>query len=107
MVFCNDAATAESCTLSLHDALPILPRGGRFGRGGGGAFEGGHDLFHRLAHRDVVVEAEPGHDHGGRSEEHTSELQSRQYIVCRLLLETTPPPRTGSASALRSAPARR
>src|SRR3712207_8219043 len=26
-------------------------------------------------------------DHGGRSEEHTSELQSRQYLVCRLLLE--------------------
>src|SRR3712207_8476524 len=31
----------------------------------------------------------PAHDHGGagRSEEHTSELQSRQYLVCRLLLE--------------------
>src|SRR3712207_6933175 len=27
---------------------------------------------------------------GGRSEEHTSELQSRQYLVCRLLLETQP-----------------
>src|SRR3712207_7303258 len=32
----------------------------------------------------VVVEAEPGPP--GRSEEHTSELQSRQYLVCRLLL---------------------
>src|SRR3712207_7584220 len=31
---------------------------------------------------------EPGGDHG-RSEEHTSELQSRQYLVCRLLLEKT------------------
>src|SRR3712207_8332490 len=28
-----------------------------------------------------------GDAHGGRSEEHTSELQSRQYLVCRLLLE--------------------
>src|SRR3712207_8298114 len=27
--------------------------------------------------------------HGERSEEHTSELQSRQYLVCRLLLEKT------------------
>src|SRR3712207_8524408 len=29
----------------------------------------------------------PGEGGGGRSEEHTSELQSRQYLVCRLLLE--------------------
>src|SRR3712207_8658603 len=29
----------------------------------------------------------PGQDVEGRSEEHTSELQSRQYLVCRLLLE--------------------
>src|SRR3712207_8192288 len=28
-------------------------------------------------------------EHGARSEEHTSELQSRQYLVCRLLLEKT------------------
>src|SRR5947209_9835213 len=34
----------------------------------------------RVAPRDLVR-------HGGRSEEHTSELQSRQYLVCRLLLE--------------------
>src|SRR3712207_7366040 len=31
--------------------------------------------------------AEPARSPGGRSEEHTSELQSRQYLVCRLLLE--------------------
>src|SRR3712207_8712623 len=29
----------------------------------------------------------PGRQHAARSEEHTSELQSRQYLVCRLLLE--------------------
>src|SRR3712207_8612749 len=44
----------------------------------------GHEALHRL----VVVALE--HDvrlETGRSEEHTSELQSRQYLVCRLLLE--------------------
>src|SRR3712207_6855342 len=43
-------------------------------------------------HEWFVVEAlggepRPEEHHGGRSEEHTSELQSRQYLVCRLLLE--------------------
>src|SRR3712207_8290476 len=33
-------------------------------------------------HDDLLL-----HTHSGRSEEHTSELQSRQYLVCRLLLE--------------------
>src|SRR3712207_8022479 len=37
----------------------------------------------RADRRDVAL----GHDQGLRSEEHTSELQSRQYLVCRLLLE--------------------
>src|SRR3712207_7511870 len=37
--------------------------------------------------RLVEPEQPPGRDRGGRSEEHTSELQSRQYLVCRLLLE--------------------
>src|SRR5215217_9767328 len=35
----------------------------------------------------TVNEARPREERGGRSEEHTSELQSRQYLVCRLLLE--------------------
>src|SRR6476620_12689480 len=64
--FFNDTATTEIYTLSLHDALPI--------RGSGTADHG-----HQPAHR-------PGRA-ARRSEEHTSELQSRQYIVCRLLLE--------------------
>src|SRR3712207_7029221 len=38
-----------------------------------------HDAQHRLADRARLAER--------RSEEHTSELQSRQYLVCRLLLE--------------------
>src|SRR3712207_8981210 len=43
---------------------------------------------------DVLVALLPHEAPGreeGRSEEHTSELQSRQYLVCRLLLEKTPP----------------
>src|SRR3712207_1742933 len=36
---------------------------------------------------DVLIADEDGIYHPGRSEEHTSELQSRQYLVCRLLLE--------------------
>src|SRR5258707_3773775 len=71
--FFNDTATTEIYTLSLHDALPIFIRfretGARFAR-----------LPRFLAGFRV-------HDTQKRSEEHTSELQSRQYLVCRLLLE--------------------
>src|SRR3712207_7100952 len=113
--FFNDTATTEIYTLSLHDALPIsvyIPGEIRdsgyarvqleqidiarriiakypeafelatseadirraFARGRIGSLlgmEGGHAIENSL----------------GRSEEHTSELQSRQYLVCRLLLE--------------------
>src|SRR3712207_8403013 len=61
----------------------------------------GEDDLDRLAARDrvlgdlhgtdVLVPAEAGLDGSGRSEEHTSELQSRQYLVCRLLLEKKKP----------------
>src|SRR3712207_7825967 len=45
-----------------------------------------------VAARDETLRGGGGHGRGGpavgvRSEEHTSELQSRQYLVCRLLLE--------------------
>src|SRR3712207_7699165 len=84
--FFNDTATTEIYTLSLHDALPICtaPFFGavpivsaaaaavnRRARAGGGS---------RPA-------APPARPRWRRSEEHTSELQSRQYLVCRLLLE--------------------
>src|SRR2546422_7421240 len=81
--FFNDTATTEIYTLSLHDALPISikgvnPRTKRpfiwhmfHARGGGGASPAG----------DGWETA------GERSEEHTSELQSRLHLVCRLLLE--------------------
>src|SRR5215217_9778502 len=70
--FFNDTATTEIYTLSLHDALPIY-RAGRDARRQRLAGQAGG----RRAHRPRL----------GRSEEHTSELQSRQYLVCRLLLE--------------------
>src|SRR3712207_7808554 len=41
----------------------------------------------RAGVRDAVLRALPGRERPQRSEEHTSELQSRQYLVCRLLLE--------------------
>src|SRR3712207_9532508 len=90
LFFFNDTATTEIYTLSLHDALPISgaraadrvpPVRGRVRgeRGGAGARSPGGP---RARGADV--------QHGpsvSRSEEHTSELQSRQYLVCRLLLE--------------------
>src|SRR5215210_2953074 len=68
--FFNDTATTEIYTLSLHDALPIC-------QADGGDHDSGRSL--RAAPRGL-----PGPD---RSEEHTSELQSPMYLVCRLLLE--------------------
>src|SRR6202021_3957903 len=63
--FFNDTATTEIYTLSLHDALPILIFAVHWRLAPAGGFPGW----------------------ANRSEEHTSELQSRQYLVCRLLLE--------------------
>src|SRR5438477_8232363 len=70
--FFTDTATTEIYTLSLHDALPISPRGNvpRPPRG---------DRAAVAADDRVVAQA--------RSEEHTSELQSHVNLVCRLLLE--------------------
>src|SRR3712207_8943541 len=88
--FFNDTATTEIYTLSLHDALPIFTdemvgslitydnTTDVFTVDGGpaSATPGGRV-------RAVLSPREPA----SRSEEHTSELQSRQYLVCRLLLE--------------------
>src|SRR5258708_39885465 len=68
--FFNDTATTEIYTLSLHDALPICPR----------ASEPMFGAPPKPAMREVVTVEE-------RSEEHTSELQSPDHLVCRLLLE--------------------
>src|SRR6185312_17277674 len=64
--FFNDTATTEIYTLSLHDALPISCPSRSRSRPG--------PCTRRSTRKP-------------RSEEHTSELQSRSDLVCRLLLE--------------------
>src|SRR6266511_6300497 len=68
--FFNDTATTEIYTLSLHDALPIY-------------------LDSYLVHDLVLVGPPALPPLKARSEEHTSELQSRENLECRLLLEKT------------------
>src|SRR3712207_7862721 len=92
--FFNDTATTEIYTLSLHDALPISGRAAL--RHLRGLLRRGPVRSARAAHR--AVRARRGARGGpavplrpARSEEHTSELQSRQYLVCRLLLEQKTP----------------
>src|SRR3712207_7095833 len=77
--FFNDTATTEIYTLSLHDALPIY-----LGRAGERPVVPAA-LPARVG--DRRSDRAPARDPALRSEEHTSELQSRQYLVCRLLLE--------------------
>src|SRR3712207_6968031 len=84
--FFNDTATTEIYTLSLHDALPICARPARAAGAGRGAGRGRAGTPRRRARRARAARAR-GPTRRGRSEEHTSELQSRQYLVCRLLLE--------------------
>src|SRR5436309_13181501 len=67
LFFFNDTATTEIYTLSLHDALPI-------------------SRWHRPLRERATPVREP-RPAAARSEEHTSELQSRENLVCRLLLE--------------------
>src|SRR3712207_8909096 len=87
--FFNDTATTEIYTLSLHDALPISGRG-----------QDGHVVPTREPPGRVDQLRQPSCGRRGtqarsvglpdgdpRSEEHTSELQSRPYLVCRLLLD--------------------
>src|SRR3712207_9345432 len=86
----NDTATTEIYTLSLHDALPISKEILRM-RVQLDELLAHHtgqesEKIHKDTERDFVMSAEEAREYG-RSEEHTSELQSRQYLVCRLLLE--------------------
>src|SRR5437763_16948071 len=80
------SCTPQLYSLSLHDALPILsarvwcrrslyrlPAAGERGR-----FDGTTNVLVALSVRTTLIFA--------RSEEHTSELQSPMYLVCRLLL---------------------
>src|SRR5437763_11117132 len=82
--FFTATATTEIYTLSLHDALPIWPRAGA------GAEPPRRSDARGAAGRRPRAALPRGRDRPrspGRSEEHTSELQSPMYLVCRLLLE--------------------
>src|SRR3989441_2583657 len=72
--FFNDTATTEIYTLSLHDALPISV---------------GREPMTEAGKREIVWRPTKEYVERSRirSEEHTSELQSLAYLVCRLLLE--------------------
>src|SRR3712207_7324245 len=91
--FFNDTATTEIYTLSLHDALPISH--GPFPCSplqsncyiSAPCFLSSQSLLKPMS---IRFSLRPCH----RSEEHTSELQSRQYLVCRLLLEKKKTPNT-------------
>src|SRR3712207_7075481 len=97
--FFNDTATTEIYTLSLHDALPIYfayptsPTRAVLDRArcGRGCFTDS-DVTKRMRPHPARCRCGSAActspiDDSRRSEEHTSELQSRQYLVCRLLLE--------------------
>src|SRR2546429_8660059 len=77
LFFFNDTATTEIYTLSLHDALPISKLQYYHACSAQSVESDTYDRLSRSIARRVLI----------RSEEHTSELQSRLHLVCRLLLE--------------------
>src|SRR5439155_2093028 len=91
--FFTDTPTTEIYTLSLHDALPISARDAAL-----------IDLKRHpeLDHDEEIWVAFTERIVLGRSEEHTSELQSRGHLVCRLLLE-----KKNKESETRNSPDRR
>src|SRR3712207_8403449 len=91
--FFKDTATAEIYTLSLPDALPISSTATPLRRGSPAPVSAPvvrsrstacAPPKNRLRDSNIVMSWPSS---SSRSEEHTSELQSRQYLVCRLLLE--------------------
>src|SRR3712207_8215263 len=85
--FFNDTATTEIYTLSLHDALPISSRRRTSRpRPCSGASRRWRSSP-RASRSSSATSGRKRSTRSPRSEEHTSELQSRQYLVCRLLLE--------------------
>src|SRR2546428_8523865 len=93
--FFNDTATTEIYTLSLHDALPIY-----LGRRSRGVPHRPPSSASHVQRGDEGRGRAQGRRLHRRSEEHTSELQSRSDLVCRLLLEkkTTHPEREAAAN---------
>src|SRR5690606_42106292 len=92
--FFTRTSPPELSPLSLHDALPIYGCGHRSGWLAGGATpsRSGWTSSGSLVCADQRPRARP------RSEEHTSELQSRENLVCRLLLEKKKHKRTNKSS---------
>src|SRR5690349_24622305 len=84
--FFNDTATTEIYTLSLHDALPISPE--KIGR------KWDTHVIRDVRNLERMTWV-------SRSEEHTSELQSRRDLVCRLLLEKKKKNNTALANYMR------
>src|SRR5690606_40264293 len=92
LLFCSTTATTDVYTLSLHDALPIsLPEAARIGLR---CWKQPVLLLLRcctgarpLLCQSRVTGCDERQKNNERSEEHTSELQSRENLVCRLLLE--------------------
>src|SRR5687767_15559596 len=82
--FFNDTPPTEIYTLSLHDALPIYRARARAGRRGSRAAERRRGVAAPLSRFSL---RRGRNSASARSEEHTSELQSLAYLVCRLLLE--------------------
>src|SRR3712207_9337930 len=87
----NDTATTEIYTLSLRDALPFSvitdhPRQALFVPDTRLEPVVLRELLQGAPYEDLAV-LDGAASVNPRSEEHTSELQSRQYLVCRLLLE--------------------
>src|SRR5206468_5588506 len=104
--FLTDTAPPDIHTLSLHDALPIWFEGGKGFPGGSVVVSPGGQIVLRgplfeeavltydidldeltRARAEIPKQRARGDRDVARSEEHTSELQSRSDIVCRLLLE--------------------
>src|SRR3712207_9436232 len=90
--FVNSTATTEIYSPSRHGALPIFKYGAGVNSTVGGAsvavpgaLRGWEALLGRHGRLTLAENLAPAVRF--RSEEHTSELQSRQYLVCRLLLE--------------------
>src|SRR5205809_2342553 len=85
--FLNEPPPPAIYTLSLHDALPIFA--GEAER----RLVAGLEQLPRMQREVFLLRAQQGFEYeeiaaaGTRSEEHTSELQSRLHLVCRLLLE--------------------
>src|SRR3712207_9013448 len=97
MFFFNDTATTEIYTLSLHDALPIFSMPDSTGAAkrneerpkpsGMTSTAACPSPSSGAVSSSMSRPVMPTSSVPARSEEHTSELQSRQYLVCRLLLE--------------------